>query len=290
MAINKVVYGGETLMDLTGDTVTPQTLAAGVTAHTSNGEQITGVAPTTAVLYTGQTLTDAQKAQARENIGAVAEVDVPKRGVDYWTPADQESIVQDVITALGTPVFGSVGENGVIDLKGELPNGLNTFYYVNADGTRTAIGSIEIGSVNYINQIPISTDGEGNVYNTKGYKEDVRVSGGVDATYEGVTTTGYIPIREGDIIYLKNVTMPKGGNYSCRAIIFNAKKEEGGTQSNVTESSPAEWVWDENNNAVQFKIPSGYFTSATPNRAAFVRVQAAYIGPDSIITVNEPIE
>lgn len=42
MAVNKVVYGGETLIDLTGDSVTPETLTEGVTAHSANGEQITG--------------------------------------------------------------------------------------------------------------------------------------------------------------------------------------------------------------------------------------------------------
>lgn len=33
MGINKVVYGGKTLIDLTGDTVTADKLLEGVTAH-----------------------------------------------------------------------------------------------------------------------------------------------------------------------------------------------------------------------------------------------------------------
>ena len=44
MAINKVIYGNETLLDLTNDTVTPETLEEGVTAHAANGEIITGIA------------------------------------------------------------------------------------------------------------------------------------------------------------------------------------------------------------------------------------------------------
>ena len=44
MAINKVDYAGKTLIDLTKDTVTPNTLARGVTAHGANGEIITGTA------------------------------------------------------------------------------------------------------------------------------------------------------------------------------------------------------------------------------------------------------
>lgn len=42
MAVNKVVYGGKTLVDLTGDTVTPGTLAAGATAHDKAGNPIVG--------------------------------------------------------------------------------------------------------------------------------------------------------------------------------------------------------------------------------------------------------
>lgn len=42
MAVNKVVYNGETLVDLTNDTVTSETLAEGVTAHDASGAVITG--------------------------------------------------------------------------------------------------------------------------------------------------------------------------------------------------------------------------------------------------------
>lgn len=42
MAINKVVYGGNTLIDLTADTITPADLAQGVTAHDKSGASITG--------------------------------------------------------------------------------------------------------------------------------------------------------------------------------------------------------------------------------------------------------
>lgn len=42
MARNKVIFGGETLIDLTADTVTPDKLASGITAHDKSGEVITG--------------------------------------------------------------------------------------------------------------------------------------------------------------------------------------------------------------------------------------------------------
>lgn len=51
MAFNKVIYEGETLIDLTGDTVTPDTLMVGATAHAANGEVISGTATGGSDLY-----------------------------------------------------------------------------------------------------------------------------------------------------------------------------------------------------------------------------------------------
>lgn len=60
MAVNKVEVNGETKLDLTQDTVTPENLLSGATAHNAAGEQISGaVAP---VRYdVAQDLTSDQK-------------------------------------------------------------------------------------------------------------------------------------------------------------------------------------------------------------------------------------
>lgn len=42
MAINKVIYGGNILIDLTTDTITADKLASGITAHDKSGTIITG--------------------------------------------------------------------------------------------------------------------------------------------------------------------------------------------------------------------------------------------------------
>lgn len=72
MSVNKVVIsssdGEETLVDLTGDSVTEETLGEGITAHDASGNPIVGKMPTTAVLYTKQSLDNAQQQQARRNI------------------------------------------------------------------------------------------------------------------------------------------------------------------------------------------------------------------------------
>lgn len=45
MGYNKVIYGGKTLLDLTADTITPDKLLEGITAHDKSGEAITGTCP-----------------------------------------------------------------------------------------------------------------------------------------------------------------------------------------------------------------------------------------------------
>ena len=45
MAVNKVIYDGATLVDLTGDTVTADNLAAGVKATGADGKPIVGLLP-----------------------------------------------------------------------------------------------------------------------------------------------------------------------------------------------------------------------------------------------------
>jgi len=42
MSVNKIIYGGLALIDLTGDTVTSDSLEVGKTAHSQSGEKITG--------------------------------------------------------------------------------------------------------------------------------------------------------------------------------------------------------------------------------------------------------
>lgn len=57
MAVNKVALNGEVKLDLTADTVTPETLLKGATAHNAAGELITGVyEPMTITQYTGTLL------------------------------------------------------------------------------------------------------------------------------------------------------------------------------------------------------------------------------------------
>jgi hypothetical protein len=52
MGVSKVVYGSDSLIDLTGDTVTDSALLSGYTAHNKAGDSIIG-SLTVQTVYTG---------------------------------------------------------------------------------------------------------------------------------------------------------------------------------------------------------------------------------------------
>lgn len=56
MAVNKVTYNGNTLIDLTGDSVTPIKLGKGITAHDKSGATITGTADLLGYIETGNNI------------------------------------------------------------------------------------------------------------------------------------------------------------------------------------------------------------------------------------------
>lgn len=56
MAVNKVVYNAKVLLDLTSDTVKPDKLVKGYTAHGANGNQITGTLAISGVIDTSNNI------------------------------------------------------------------------------------------------------------------------------------------------------------------------------------------------------------------------------------------
>lgn len=113
MGINKVIYGGDTLVDLTGDNVQPENVEEGITFHDATGEQRSGTLPRTVSadnVYFSDGETFQQKYDEGELTGLPGEPGAdgapgadgytPQRGVDYWTAADQAQMVQDVLAAL----------------------------------------------------------------------------------------------------------------------------------------------------------------------------------------------
>ncbi|MBQ7491180.1 MAG: tyrosine-protein phosphatase [Clostridia bacterium] len=63
------------------------------------------------------------------------------------------------------------------------------------------------------NEIPISTDEQGNIYNGTGYKEGYRLnSSGVETAASGQNVTGFIPFTQGKQIFFDGFTGAEGSN------------------------------------------------------------------------------
>lgn len=116
MAINKVVYGQNTLIDLTGDTVSDNKMLSGIIAHDKSGGRITGsipsksaatITPTTSAqtIAAGQYLSGAQTIVGDANLTAANIAD----GVNIFgvTGTYKGAVVQ---TATG--VIETTDENG----------------------------------------------------------------------------------------------------------------------------------------------------------------------------------
>lgn len=222
MAINKVIYntenGAETLIDLTRDSVTPETLAEGVTAHDASGNVIAGAMPTSAVRYTAQTLTDGQKAQARENIGAVAKsgisLGVHSDGLIYVF-VDGSPVGDGIELATAGDVIGYVDENNNVILTGALADGTYNIKYEMEDGSTVDIGDLVLDTNVYYSVTNTLT----NCSNSNGVTEVIE-GGRYPATIianEGyelssvVVTMGGVDITEtavvnGNIVNIESVT------------------------------------------------------------------------------------
>jgi hypothetical protein len=236
----------------------------------------------------------------------------PVKGVDYFTEADKEEIVQAVITALGTPVFGRVDENNNIILTGELAGGTYTLKYEDSDGTLTEIGTITAGGEEvptYTNILATALGYDGTILNGVGYIDGYRLtpSQTVASNLSYLTAnsdyfaTGFIPYTITDAqnkvpFYIKGVNLDNLANYSYSRVIM---------ASNYNTNEYCEHTLLSNTDANGFtisKLGDKYY-KITPNSNFYLTGEwrinnAQYIrfsfpqssGSGVIITINEPIE
>lgn len=130
----------------------------------------------------------------------------------------------------------------------------------------------------YINQLPISTDADGNVYNGVGYKADTRWSGSQNAEqeYSGVCLSGYISYdgNEGTV-YLKNVAT------TSRLLVWYFEEAESFiVKRELSQNTIPDVVYGEDGNVTSFKLEAGY---------KYIRIEADTIDETSVITIDEPV-
>ena len=104
---NKIIYGGNTLMDLTGDTVTAATMLSGYTAHDKSGAAITGTCT-----YDSNT-TDANATAAEILLGRTAYVNKTKR---TGSMPNRGAVAGTISTVAGTYTI----QNGYHDGSGSV--------------------------------------------------------------------------------------------------------------------------------------------------------------------------
>lgn len=132
------------------------------------------------------------------------------------------------------------------------------------------------GSV-YTNRISMSTSvfNGTEIYNGVGYKAGVRIGSSEDfpeTTVNGMCSTGYISVKEGDILRVKNVTL--SGSATPYVVRYDST---GGCQA--TESVSVLGSPDAN----------GVYTYVIPEKTGAIRLSLGVIDGNSVVTVNEPI-
>jgi len=140
--------------------------------------------------------------------------------------------------------------------------------------------------VPYTNLLPVSTDADGAVYNGKGYKENTYLSSGNDGTKTGIYASGYIQGVANEygnyFFYLKNVGMQTGQD-SHRVALYDGTKTYITTVKTTVTGNP--FTYGDDGNITQLM-----FTGASYPDGLYIRICCGYLGDDSVITANEPIE
>lgn len=151
--------------------------------------------------------------------------------------------------------------------------------------------------VPYTNQLPISTDTDGTIYNVTGYQAGYRLNSAgvpkeITETYydSAVCVTGFIPCKLGDVIRIQGM------------VIDPADTQAGSYNIHLYDSSKAVLIFSPwstlSDYAVVTTDSNGYIASITLSaglnfgneNTAYIRLSAKNITADSVITVNEEIE
>jgi len=218
---------------------------------------------------------------------------------------DQESIVQQVIAALGTPVFGRVEDDKDIILTAtNLAAGTYTYYFEDANGERRLIGTDAVAEEpKYTNVIPLSIAADGTQFvganGEDGYKTGTRInSSGVEVSANTIVT-GYIPATVADKFYFYDIDLSADSNKYHKIAIYdeNFTFLSGWDVMSMYNAKDSEQViaegvsFDENGilatySPLAFRYAVG---STVVNKTAYIRVCAGTINENSVITKNEPI-
>ena len=146
--------------------------------------------------------------------------------------------------------------------------------------------------VSYTNQVLISTDADGNVYNGTGYKDGYRInSSGAEAALSGFTTTGFIPFTKGQTIRIggEGITYD---SYGCMLMCYDTSKtviaNVGISYDKVGNTNYGTWTTEET--SVFCLDPVYNYPSTFSGDSLYIRISAKGSGANLIVTLDEEIK
>ncbi len=152
---------------------------------------------------------------------------------------------------------------------------------------------IDPSAPSYTNVLPSAIDTDGSIYNGVGWKKGYRLgSDGAPSVQNDSYLTGFIPIKFGDVVHLKNVKWQNGvttglNSGNQRISFYDANKAHLGQANAIGLGGMLSGVKDANNIWTQFTVKN--WSGVDVGSAAYFRLNCAEISGDSIITVNEEI-
>ena len=163
---------------------------------------------------------------------------------------------------------------------------------VTGDVTITAVAVEAVEGSAYTNLIPISTNADGSLFvgpnGEAGYKPNtrVRISNGEEYTATGIEATGFFPVKYKQTLYIKGITIAHSTSVTTEGICFYSSSREficGAVMAAAFGNTAGEVA----SCRVDNTLVNGITADAD---IAYARMSAAIIGPDSVVTADEPLE
>ena len=241
-----------------------------------------------------------------------------------YTEAEKRALIQEVVDSIKVEspsahvIYGDVDANNVVTLFGDLPKGSYTLQYEDENGNVTKICDVEQTVVepekpNYTNVLPLAIGSDGKAYNGgQGWKTGTRLnSSGAESTSNAtdIEVTGFMPVKNGDTIYLKDVTMNRGekanltyfwlydSNFTIITDRYKLFSQYDGEYGIGNDKELGLVATDENENITMIVVSEETRMCRTDKgnefgditKVAYFRISCEEINDNSIITVNEPI-
>lgn len=219
---------------------------------------------------------------------------------ETYTEAEKSALIQEVIDYIKVEIpeahiiYGDVDSQNNITIFGELPDGSYTLKYEDKNGKIIEIGDLTIG---YVNRLTQAIDSSGNPYNGgQGWKTGYRLnSSGAEAELSGMEVTGFIPVKYGDTVYMKNVGWKPGQGNSKQTYLWCYDSNKNciayGLASGISANQIP--ITDSNGNLIQFTADDHTFYTLKQGEfqnMAYFRLNCEEITANSVISINEPID